>query len=121
ADIASAANVFRKAGPNAKIAEGVEFYIAPASTKELALAEKSGDWQVLLNAGATPLPAGCGPCIGLGTGLLEKGEVGISATNRNFKGRMGSPEALAYLASPAVVAESALAGKITGKVTPGQQ
>lgn len=115
ADIASAANVFRAAGPDAKVADSVKFYIAPASTQELALAEKAGDWQVLLNAGATPLPAGCGPCIGLGTGLLEAGEVGISATNRNFKGRMGSPDALAYLASPAVVAASALAGKITGQ------
>src|SRR5690606_745898 len=93
-DIASAANVFRRAGPGAKIAEGVKFYIAPASTQELAIAERQGDWQVLLDAGAIPLPAGCGPCIGLGTGLLEPGEVGISATNRNFKGRMGSTDAL---------------------------
>ncbi|HQJ46302.1 MAG TPA: aconitase family protein, partial [Ignavibacteriaceae bacterium] len=52
------------------------------------------------------------PCIGLGTGLLEDGEIGISATNRNFKGRMGSPNAQAYLASPAVVASSAISGKI---------
>ena len=61
-----------------------------------------------------PLPAGCGPCIGLGTGLLEAGQVGISATNRNFKGRMGSKDALAYLASPEVVAASALKGIIAG-------
>jgi homoaconitate hydratase len=71
-------------------------------------------WQVLLDAGARALPPGCGACIGLGVGLLEEGEVGISATNRNFKGRMGSRDAQAYLASPAVVAASAVAGHITG-------
>ncbi len=57
-----------------------------------------------------------GPCIGLGTGLLEAGEVGISATNRNFKGRMGSRDAQCYLASPEVVAASAVAGYICGPV-----
>ncbi len=67
-----------------------------------------------MRAGARPLPPGCGACIGLGIGLLEEGEVGISATNRNFKGRMGSRDAQAYLASPAVVAASAIAGFITG-------
>ncbi|MFO8172740.1 MAG: aconitase family protein, partial [Longimicrobiales bacterium] len=64
--------------------------------------------------GLSGQPPGCGPCIGLGTGLLEPGQVGISATNRNFKGRMGSRDAQAYLASPRVVAASAVAGKITG-------
>ncbi|MCP4723589.1 MAG: homoaconitase, partial [bacterium] len=54
------------------------------------------------------------PCIGMGKGLLGDGEIGISATNRNFKGRMGSRDAKAYLASPSVVAASAVAGKITG-------
>jgi homoaconitate hydratase len=77
-------------------------------------AEKRGIWQTLLDAGANPLPAGCGPCIGLGVGLLEPGEVGISATNRNFKGRMGSRDAKCYLASPEVVAASAVAGYIRG-------
>ncbi|MGA7908306.1 MAG: aconitase family protein, partial [Candidatus Sulfotelmatobacter sp.] len=67
-----------------------------------------------LDAGAQPLPPGCGSCIGLGVGLLEKGEVGISATNRNFKGRMGSRDAQCYLASPEVVAASAVAGYIAG-------
>ncbi|CAN8095625.1 unnamed protein product [Discula destructiva] len=118
-DMAAAARVFREAaeargGEIPKVAEGVNFYIAAASIPEQQLAEAAGDWQVLLQAGAQPLPAGCGPCIGLGTGLLEPGENGISASNRNFKGRMGSTDAKAYLASPEVVAASALQGKIAG-------
>ena len=118
-DIKQAADVFRDAaaengGQVPKIAPGVRFYIAAASLPEQHASEESGDWQVLLDAGATTLPAGCGPCIGLGTGLLEPGEVGISASNRNFKGRMGSTDAKAYLASPEVVAASALQGKIAG-------
>jgi homoaconitate hydratase len=118
-DIAAAARVFREASAEdgrspARIADGVKFYIAAASTLEQKAAEDAGDWGVLLAAGATPLPAGCGPCIGLGTGLLEPGEVGISASNRNFKGRMGSTDAKAYLASPEVVAASALRGVIAG-------
>ncbi|KAJ3015053.1 UNVERIFIED_CONTAM: mitochondrial Homoaconitase [Siphonaria sp. JEL0065] len=95
-DIKAAAEVIK----GHKIAPHVEFYIAPASKEVQRDAEKSGDWGVLVDAGAKVLPAGCGPCIGLGTGLLKDGEVGISATNRNFKGRMGSRSALAYLASP---------------------
>jgi homoaconitate hydratase len=108
-DIAEAAKVIK----GKKVAEGVEFYIAAASSEVQKESENRGDWQALLEAGAKPLPPGCGPCIGLGTGLLEDGEVGISATNRNFKGRMGSPNAQAYLASPAVVAASAAEGYIT--------
>ncbi len=97
-----------------KVAPTVQFYLAPASRAVREEAERSGVWQTLLDAGAVTLPAGCGPCIGLGTGLLEPGEVGISATNRNFKGRMGSRDARCYLASPAVVAASAIAGYICG-------
>jgi homoaconitate hydratase len=107
-DIAAAARVVK----GKKIASGVSFYIAAASSEVQTESEERGDWQSLLDAGAIPLPPGCGPCIGLGKGLLEAGEVGISATNRNFKGRMGSPDARAYLASPAVVAASALSGYI---------
>ncbi len=109
-DLAAAADVIR----GQTVAAGVEFYIAAASDEVQAESERRGDWQALIAAGARVLPPGCGPCIGLGTGLLEDGEVGISATNRNFKGRMGSRNAEAYLASPAVVAASALAGKIVG-------
>jgi homoaconitate hydratase len=116
-DLAAAAKVFKDAsttGTPAQIAPGVQLYIAAASLPEQEAAEEAGDWQALLAAGAKPLPAGCGPCIGLGTGLLEPGEVGISASNRNFKGRMGSTDAKAYLASPEVVAASALKGTIAG-------
>ena len=118
-DLAAAAKVFKDAardnnGKIPKIADGISFYIAAASLPEQKIAEEQGDWQAMIEADAQPLPAGCGPCIGLGTGLLESGEVGISATNRNFKGRMGSPQAKAYLASPEVVAASALNGRISG-------
>ncbi|KAG2017999.1 homoaconitate hydratase [Coprinopsis cinerea AmutBmut pab1-1] len=109
-DIAAAAAVVR----GHKIAPGVEFYIAAASSNVQQESEALGDWDALIQAGAKTLPAGCGPCIGLGTGLLEDGEIGISATNRNYKGRMGSPNAQAYLASPAVVAASAINGFISG-------
>ncbi len=97
-----------------KVAPGVKLYVSAASAWTQQEAEKRGVWQALLDAGAIPLPPSCGPCIGLGTGLLEKNEVGISATNRNFKGRMGSRDAQCYLASPEVVAASAIAGYITG-------
>lgn len=107
-DIREAASVVK----GKKIADHVKFYIAAASSEVQTKSEENGDWKVLIDAGAIPLPPGCGPCIGLGTGLLEDGEVGISATNRNFKGRMGSRNASAYLSSPAVVAASAISGKI---------
>ncbi|CCM06433.1 uncharacterized protein FIBRA_08694 [Fibroporia radiculosa] len=109
-DIAAAAAVMR----GRKVSPGVQFYVAAASSEVQQDAEALGHWQTLVSAGARALPAGCGPCIGLGTGLLEDGEVGISATNRNYKGRMGSPRAQAYLASPAVVAASAVKGYICG-------
>ncbi len=109
-DIEAAARVVR----GKKVAPKVDFYVAAASAEIQREAEASGAWGALLAAGAKPLPSGCGPCIGLGAGTLEPGEVGISATNRNFKGRMGSREAQAYLASPEVVAASAVAGYIVG-------
>ena len=109
-DLHDAAEVVRDRG--GRVANGVEFYLAAASAEVQAKAESTGDWKTLLDAGAIPLPSGCGACIGLGRGLVEKGETAISATNRNFKGRMGDREALVYLGSPAVVAASALAGFI---------
>jgi homoaconitate hydratase len=109
-DLEAAAHVLH----GKKVADGVELYVAAASREVQEDAEASEAWSRMLDAGARPLPPGCGPCIGLGAGLLEPGEVGISATNRNFKGRMGSREAQCYLASPEVVAASAVAGYITG-------
>ncbi len=109
-DLEAAAKVLK----GQKVAAGVKFYLAAASKWVQQEAETRGTWQTLMDAGAIPLPSGCGPCIGLGVGLLEPGEVGISATNRNFKGRMGSRDAKCYLASPEVVAASAVAGYIRG-------
>ncbi|KAI0221567.1 mitochondrial Homoaconitase [Massospora cicadina] len=106
ADIAQAAAVVagRKVHPD------VEFYVAAASSQVQEDAEAEGHWKTLLDAGARRAARLWPLC--LGVGLLEDGQVGISATNRNFKGRMGSRKALAYLASPAVVAASAINGRI---------
>jgi homoaconitate hydratase len=109
-DLHDAAEVVRAKGGH--VADGVEFYLAPASAEVQAKSESTGDWQTLIGAGAIPLPPGCGACIGLGRGLVQKGEIAISSTNRNFKGRMGDRDAYVYLGSPAVVAASALAGFI---------
>jgi homoaconitate hydratase len=109
-DLEAAANVLK----GKKVAAGVQLYLSAASKWVQEEAEKRGAWKTLMDAGANPLPPGCGPCIGLGVGLLEADEVGISATNRNFKGRMGSRDAKCYLASPEVVAASAVAGYIRG-------
>ena len=113
-DLSAAARVL----DGRRVASGVELYVAAASSEVEAELRERGDWQRLERAGARFLPAGCGPCIGLGAGLLEDGEVGISATNRNFKGRMGSRDAACYLASPEVVAASAIAGRIAGTALP---
>ncbi len=107
-DLEEAAAVLR----GKRLAPGVKLFLAAASLEIEEEARRRGVWGALLEAGGTALPAGCGACIGLGAGTLEAGEVGISATNRNFKGRMGARDAKSYLASPAVVAASAIAGRI---------
>jgi len=109
-DLHQAAQVVRTIG--GRVAAGVEFYLAAASAEVQAASESAGDWKILIDAGAIALPPGCGTCIGLGRGLVGKGETAISATNRNFKGRMGDPDSQVYLGSPAVVTASALAGFI---------
>ncbi|MDR7483294.1 MAG: 3-isopropylmalate dehydratase large subunit [Armatimonadota bacterium] len=87
--------------------------IGPASRQVERQAAAEGVLEVLVDAGAVLLPSGCGPCFGGHLGLLAPGERCIGAHNRNFAGRMGSPQAEIYLASPATVAASALYGRIT--------
>lgn len=115
-DLAVAADAVR----GKHVAPGVEFYVAAASASIQREAQRLGHWQALMDAGAIELPPGCGTCIGLGRGTIKAGEVGISATNRNFEGRMGDKNGLVYLGSPAVVAASAVAGYISSptKFTP---
>lgn len=96
-----------------KIAHGTRLLVAPSSSHTTAQAAQDGTLSVLLGAGATLLPSGCGACAGMGAGLLAQGETCISTTNRNFKGRMGNGDANVYLASPYTVAASAIAGVIT--------
>jgi 3-isopropylmalate/(R)-2-methylmalate dehydratase large subunit len=97
---------------NGKKLTSTRLIIAPASKKVFNDALKDGTIQILSDAGATFITSGCGPCVGSHLGVPGDGEVVISSTNRNFQGRMGNPRAQIYLASPAVVAASALAGEI---------
>jgi homoaconitase/3-isopropylmalate dehydratase large subunit len=66
-----------------------------------------------MKAGAVVMNSGCGPCLGVHEGALGDGEVALSTTNRNFKGRMGNPNSGVYLCSPEVAAASAIEGAIT--------
>jgi len=86
--------------------------VVPASRDIYLAALRAGYIETFINAGATVMNAGCGPCLGRQHGVLAPGERALSTSNRNYPGRMGSPEAEIYLSSPAVAAASALAGAI---------
>ncbi len=108
-DLAVAAEILR----GRKVAKGTRMLVFPASTRIWAQALAKGYIGDLMAAGAVVMNSGCGPCLGVHEGALGDGEVALSTTNRNFKGRMGNPNAEVYLCSPAVAAASAITGAIT--------
>lgn len=107
-DFRAAADVLR----GKKIARHVRMVVNPGSLDVYRQANREGLIDVLVDAGAVIGTPGCGPCGGCQLGMLASGEVAISSSSRNFRGRMGSPESLLYVASPATVAASAAAGSI---------
>ncbi len=96
-----------------KVAEGLQLIITPASQKIYLQAIKEGLVEIFVNAGANVLTASCGPCLGTGQGIPADGFTVLSTANRNFLGRMGNKNARIFLASPAVVAYSAIKGQIS--------
>ncbi len=108
-DLETAANIMQ----GKKVAKNTRMLIFPASTRIYQEAMEKGYLSTLLKTGAVIMNPGCGPCLGVHQGALGDGEVALSTTNRNFKGRMGNPNSDVYLCSPAVAAASAITGKIT--------
>jgi 3-isopropylmalate/(R)-2-methylmalate dehydratase large subunit len=108
-DLAVAARIMK----GRKVAANTRMLIFPASARIFQQALARGYVKTFMEAGAVVMNSGCGPCLGVHEGALGDGEVALSTTNRNFKGRMGNPKSEVYLCSPAVAAASALAGAIT--------
>jgi 3-isopropylmalate/(R)-2-methylmalate dehydratase large subunit len=107
-DLEIAAGILR----GKKVAKNTRMLIFPASGRIYAQALARGYIGIFMRAGAVVMNPGCGPCLGVHEGALGDGEVALSTTNRNFKGRMGNPKSEVYLCSPAVAAASAIKGVI---------
>ncbi len=108
-DIATAAEILKGKKRHPRI----RFIVAPASPQIMLDAISAGYIRTLVEAGAVIMPPGCAACLGLHQGVLASGEACLSTANRNFKGRMGSPEAFIYLGSPATAAATVITGEIT--------
>jgi 3-isopropylmalate/(R)-2-methylmalate dehydratase large subunit len=108
-DLEMAAGILR----GKKVAAGTRMLVFPASGRIYQKALERGLVADFMKAGAVVMNPGCGPCLGVHEGALGDGEIALSTTNRNFKGRMGNPDSAVYLCSPAVAAASAVTGMIT--------
>jgi 3-isopropylmalate/(R)-2-methylmalate dehydratase large subunit len=95
-----------------KVAPGVRLIVTPASQAVYAQAVKAGYVEAIADSGAIVTNSTCGACFGYHMGVLGAGEVCLTASTRNFRGRMGSPDAEIYMASPYTVAASAIAGHV---------
>ena len=112
-DMRAAAEVMR----GHRVADGVRAIVIPATQRIWLQALEEGLLKVFAKAGCVVSPPTCGPCLGGHMGILAQGERCVATTNRNFVGRMGHVESEVYLASPAVAAASAIAGRITAPET----
>jgi 3-isopropylmalate/(R)-2-methylmalate dehydratase large subunit len=108
-DLSAATDILR----GRKVARGTRLLIFPASTRIYRRAVEKGLIADLMTTGAVVMNPGCGCCLGVHQGALGDGETALATTNRNFKGRMGNPNAEVFLCSPAVAAASAITGFIT--------